>query len=132
MYQQQMAKYVAETIFIRSAEKIDTDNLPIDKMRMSAVMEAGTRGLIVSIDSYFHAIPERRICVHKKWPLDWWQAFRERWFPEWWLKKHPVEWDRVDVDEAVTYGPVCPHIKQPKQSIHLNWMANKDTTGWAG
>ena len=25
-----------------------------------------------------------------KWPMDWWQAFRARWFPRWWLVRHPV------------------------------------------
>jgi hypothetical protein len=25
------------------------------------------------------------------WPENWWQAFRQRWFPNRWLNKHPVK-----------------------------------------
>jgi hypothetical protein len=24
-------------------------------------------------------------------PVDWWQAFRARWLPKWWLRRHPVQ-----------------------------------------
>ena len=25
------------------------------------------------------------------WPEDWWQHFRQRWAPAWWLRRHPVK-----------------------------------------
>ena len=27
-----------------------------------------------------------------KYPADWWQAFKERWFPKWLKRKHPVKY----------------------------------------
>lgn len=33
-----------------------------------------------------------------RYPRDWWQAFRERWFPRWWLRRWPVAYTVVDVD----------------------------------
>ena len=27
-----------------------------------------------------------------KWPADWWQAFKERWYPAWATKRWPVEY----------------------------------------
>jgi hypothetical protein len=32
--------------------------------------------------------------VEVKWPADWWQALRERWFPSWWLRRWPVRYER--------------------------------------
>lgn len=26
-------------------------------------------------------------------PADWWEAFKDRWFPKWALKRWPVEWE---------------------------------------
>lgn len=37
----------------------------------------------------------------EEYPKDWWQAFRNRWFPNWWLKKHPVEYRKISLDMAV-------------------------------
>lgn len=31
--------------------------------------------------------------VEIKFPRDWWQAFRERWLPKWWLKRWPVVYE---------------------------------------
>jgi hypothetical protein len=33
-----------------------------------------------------------------KYPLDWWQAFRERWLPKFWLTRHPVRYHEWHVD----------------------------------
>jgi len=32
-----------------------------------------------------------------KWPADWLQAFKERWFPKFFLRKFPVNYKTVDV-----------------------------------
>lgn len=37
--------------------------------------------------------------VHEiRYPLDWWQAIRERWFPQFWLKWFPVKYHKWHVD----------------------------------
>jgi len=28
--------------------------------------------------------------IHIEYPRDWWQAFKERWFPKWLIAKYPV------------------------------------------
>ena len=37
---------------------------------------------------------ERQECV---WPADWWQAFKERWYPAWAKHRWPVEYRRVEI-----------------------------------
>lgn len=41
-----------------------------------------------------------------EYPLDWWQAFRERWLPNWWLKRYPVDCIRWQIDRH--YPPAYP------------------------
>ena len=42
-------------------------------------------------------------------PADWWQAFKQRWYPDWLLEKHPVKFYR----ETVTFSAkaLYPHFK---------------------
>lgn len=45
-----------------------------------------------------------------KQPADWWQAFRERWFPRGWLQAYPVRYSetRVCAEEFLPYAPPLP------------------------
>lgn len=64
--------------------------------------------------------------VTAQWPADWWQAVRERWAPAWWLKRHPVKYQRID---RPVYN-VCPHMNVPANqygptSRHVMFLAAK-------
>lgn len=53
--------------------------------------------------------------VHEiRYPLDWWQAFRERWFPKFWLKWYPVKYHEWHVD--LLY-PLVEHRKTDKYGV---------------
>lgn len=54
--------------------------------------------------------------VECKWPKDWWQAFRERWFWKWWLKRWPVKYKHRILEARVIY----PNMEVPKQK----WVPN--------
>ena len=43
-----------------------------------------------------------------KYPRDWWQAFKERWFPAWLLRKYPVDYHHITIDVRAIY----PDFKQ--------------------
>ena len=61
------------------------------------------------------------------WPRDWWQAFRQRWLPAWWLRRWPVQMHvEITVREDVTEiheTRVCPHVHVPEQRSHLYFVA---------
>jgi len=58
-------------------------------------------------------------------PADWWEHFKERWFPAWWLAKHPVK--RSSVVVSVTHYRTCPHIQvQGNNRPHVEWMVGND------
>jgi hypothetical protein len=80
------------------------------------------RGFVTQLETYIVGMPSERVVVHRQWPTDWWQAFRERWFPQWWLKRHPVKYERIDVDKQL-YAAVCPHVEVQDHKEHLKWLA---------
>ncbi len=43
--------------------------------------------------------PQESPELEERWPADWWQAFRERWFPAWWLRRWPVRYKSVSIKE---------------------------------
>ena len=43
-----------------------------------------------------------------KYPCDWWQAFKEKWFPVWILRHYPVTYKKVVIDVKAIY----PEFKQ--------------------
>lgn len=52
---------------------------------------------------------------HKaRYPSDWWQAFRERWFPRWALRRWPVRHTTVELKAQALYPslvlPKEPHV----------------------
>lgn len=48
--------------------------------------------LVGSVESYIaRRLLER---VEVQWPADWWQHFKERWSPEWALRRWPVRYEQ--------------------------------------
>ncbi len=44
-----------------------------------------------------------------KWPDTWWDAFKDRWFPDWLKDRYPVTWRMYDFDARFLY----PSINHP-------------------
>jgi len=58
----------------------------------------------------------------KKYPATWWDAFKNRWYPQFLKKRFPVSWDHFRL-----YN-ICPHINHvfPSNSaLHLNWVEDE-------
>ncbi len=74
-------------------------------------------------------LAERRdiIEIHEQWPEDWWQAFKDHWFPAWAKQRWPIRYKRVDVSRE-TYGPLCPHIATDENLTHVRFcqLSNAD------
>ena len=54
--------------------------------------------------------------VEVKYPLDWWQSFKERWFPKWVLRRWPVRY-HYEKWEACA---MLPDLEIPK-TLGLRW-----------
>ena len=51
--------------------------------------------------------PEPVLVTH---PRDWWQAFRARWAPAWWIRRHPVIETTHKIDFFVLYPDFKPKL----------------------
>jgi hypothetical protein len=62
--------------------------------------------------------------VEIRYPSDWWQAFKQRWFPEWLLKRYPVIEEIKIVDILALY----PDINLPGHRGIINVWEHTDWT----
>ena len=48
--------------------------------------------------------------------------------PKWWLHRHPVQYDEVDIEEQ-RYTAVCPHLDtgDAEHSKHIIWMGKQQS-----
>ena len=81
-----------------------------------------TGQMVVDLKASVLAMPTRRVLLKVQYPADWWQAFRARWFPAWWLRRWPIEYEVVEVDEQL-YGAICPHVDVKVNAEHFKWLA---------
>ncbi|NIR18000.1 MAG: hypothetical protein GWN86_30505 [Desulfobacterales bacterium] len=69
--------------------------------------------------------------IEEKYPADWWQAFRERFFPKWWLKRWPVKHKVVKIEAKAIYPKIAmpkdrPYIIGLKTNLKDWWEQGKD------
>jgi hypothetical protein len=64
------------------------DNLSIRKTFDLEYAAAGQ--MVMQLTAFINGLKLGSITV--RYPENWWQAFREHWFPQWWLKSHPVQY----------------------------------------
>ena len=62
--------------------------------------------------------------VEAEWPADWWQAFRQRWFPAWALRRWPVKMHTVRLEAKELY----PKLALPDHKPVL-WLRRFDGSG---
>ena len=53
-----------------------------------------------------------------KYPAGWWQAFRARWFPVWWLRRRPVRYTEVRMELKALY-PELPIDQKPVYHVEV-------------
>jgi hypothetical protein len=115
-------EFVAHRIPVRDSRAMSQSELALFKHAdIRQRMQDDVRAMITEIDTYVLGMPLERIEVHRKYPRDWWQAFKERWFPAWAIRRWPVAYEHIDVDEQ-RYGRICPHLDAP-QDKHLMFLA---------
>jgi hypothetical protein len=117
-------QYYAERIFLSVCGKIEPGQWkPMVERGEFQCFEDLSQNIIFQFTTYMHGIQRERITVNLRWPADWWQALKARWFPRWWLARWPVKWEEYHIDEAI-YAAVCPHVNPvTKNREHLMWMA---------
>ena len=55
-----------------------------------------------------------------KYPRDWWQAVKERWFPKWLLERFPIEYKHFIVDARIIYPDFKIHMSKEQHILKLS------------
>lgn len=93
---------VVEDLRVRRLEQLFA-NAKIDLFKLAG------GNMAARLSTHVLGLKGERVHFYRKWPLDWREAFKQRWFPRWWLRRWPVRWATID-EEIQTYKCVCPHI----------------------
>lgn len=120
-------KLVLERIYLISSYELERQKwYGLSAHAKIDMAEVVGRGLAAFLDTYMLGLPDQVISIDEQWPKDWWQAFRERWFPKWRLKKHPVRYKTIQIYQK-TFKAVCPHMTTPQgdNNVHIEWFAEQ-------
>jgi hypothetical protein len=82
-----------------------------------------SRSMVVRLKAaiYGETVPE----VDVKFPVTWWDAVKDRWFPEWSRRWFPIEYRRVTVDKHTLF----PSIEVPGYEARIS-VTNRDFRWW--
>lgn len=105
------------------AHGFDIESLPPG--RFNEIRDEVARRMILQ----FHAqVASRKFAVKTvRYPADWWQALKERWFPRKWQKRWPVKYTE-DTLEANAYYPEIqiPDRQTFVEIVHMSRPFYKD------
>ncbi len=121
--------HTAEFLPINAEESISWREIADHHPRsvIKSRIEQCEKGLRIQVETFVAAMPSKRIEINKFWPRDWWQAFRERWFPKW-LRLSPIKYNGIYISQQL-YSCVCPHLQKDPKSIHLDFLASEESPG---
>ena len=71
----------------------------------------------IAIKGFIWAEQIERIEI--KYPLNWWEAFKDRWFADWMLKRWPVEYKVNLIDVKSLYPNFRPSIPSEASFLAL-------------
>lgn len=72
----------------------------------------------------FRPFSEHLVFDTVKYPKDWWQAFKERWFPAWLKLRYPIEYNSYKIDLRALYTKVSV---PPSQHTYYGVVLNDES-----
>lgn len=102
------------------AEPIALSNLELEHY-FNEVLDA----MVLRLNAYLASEKLQHIVV--RYPKDWWQAFKERFFPKWLLRRFPVQYHEEHYEVRAFYPYVSlPNERHYVRIVRLEKEANKD------
>jgi len=92
----------------------------MDDIEFSKHVFFTTDEIYTRIKGYVFAEKESVKRQEIKYPLDWWQAFKERWFGKLLLKRWPVLYKVVILDVRVLYPCYKPVLKNEVSCLSIH------------
>lgn len=121
---------VFEKVRLAAQMHLEPEAFLRNHLTVGVLLDQVSQRLVLDMRSFVLGNKAERVDVEEKWPADWWQAFRERWLPAWWLKRHPVKYRMVSIHKDI--WRVCPHVdvKCPEgPRVHFQYLEGKTPNG---
>lgn len=96
--------------------------MQVSTLSFDAAIEMVTEEMVVTLEATVLGSGPWEEDVEWIYPYeDWWQAFKDRWFPTWLKKRYPVRTTETLI--ATNRYNVCPHIVIELPNAHLSYLA---------
>jgi len=121
-----IAKAQLEKVRIRVVEHIHEELLKKFAMEADVSFEESTytRNFVLQITQT--VCSENAGFVEVEYPIDWWEAIKERWFPDWALKRWPVKYKKVTVKAKAFY----PNVFIPEERYFIRLTKEETFTDY--
>ena len=73
----------------------------------------------IGIKGYVWSDPDEIKIYDNEFPEDWWQAFKERWFPQWLKQRYPVKCKRFVVNARALYPTYKPNVPDHQPVLRI-------------
>ena len=123
--QQTFHQLVCDYLAIAVSAFISTEELQRHRAHIEGFFPPHIDGLVLQMHQYVTALGDESINIERAYPINWWQAVRQRWCPAWWLQRYPVQMARISIHE-LRYRAVCPHLPTDQHGPHLRWLVQED------
>ena len=118
-------EFVYQTIELElqkvSIVKYLPEEFAIHNLKLSTRRDEWLRALVVKLEGY--VLSENLERYEFEYPRDWWEAFKERWFPAWLLKRYPVLYTKEVVDLQVLYPKLKVSLPEQQRTYRMEkWV----------
>lgn len=101
--------------------KYVTQEFAIHHLKLSSRQDDFLRAMVLKLEG--HVLSENLERYEIEYPKDWWQAFKERWFPERLLEKYPVVYTQEIIDLKVLYPRLKVSLPEQQRTYRLEkWI----------
>lgn len=111
-----------ERLPVWSRSVVSMDVLNGAKVDAYRILDETFEGMRIELRAHVLAEHVGGVSHEFSYPKDWWQAFKDRWFPKWALKRWPVEKTRKvwNVDIKCAYPYFRPALSgEPYRPVYI-------------
>ena len=110
------------------AFEADLGDLLVDpQIDISGYAEFARDTIYARIKGFVWAEEESAKYIAVKYPADWWQAFKEKYFTAWMLERWPVIYKKFSWNVKCLYPEFRPSIPNQKYVLSIQKGKNDDT-----
>ena len=97
-------------------EKHPFNAISMTGLRMESYLGTTTLSLAIKMYKYLESEEVGKHCV--TYPRDWWQYFKQRWFPVWLRKRYPVQYKSEKFEMGVLYPEFKPGLTGKRTIVY--------------